>query len=144
LAWLPSLTPEDKTKVLGVIDAIPDKGLEGWKARLEEHTKKLADAEAERKFRAAKFRDAVWKWRTVLPTERQEALDRTVQELGDPDAWKEQLFPPEESPLRGTDFSSRPVPEIVSFLKSWRPEAEGTAGRGVKSPARSGARIFSP
>jgi hypothetical protein len=126
LAWFPSLTPEDKTKVLGVIDAIPDKGLDGWKARFEEHTKKPPDAEAERKFRAAKFRDAVWKWRTALPTERQETLDRTVQELGDPDAWKEQLFPPEESPLRGTDFSSRPVTEIVSFLKSWRPEAEGS------------------
>jgi hypothetical protein len=126
LAWFPSLTPEDKAKVLGVIDAMPDKGLNGWKARFEEHTKKPPDAEAERKFRAAKFRDAVWKWRTALPTERQEALDRTVQELGDPDAWKEQLFPPEESPLRGTDFSSRPVAEIVSFLKSWRPEAEGS------------------
>lgn len=126
LAWFPSLTHEDQTKVLGVIDAMPNKGLDGWKARFEEHMRKPPDAEAERKFRAAKFRDAVWKWRTALPTERQAVLDRIVQELGGPDAWKELLFPPQESPLRGTDFSSRPVAEIVSFLKSWRPEAEGS------------------
>jgi SAM domain (Sterile alpha motif) len=126
LAWFPSLTPEDKGKVLGVIDAMPDKYLNAWKARFEKHMKKSPDAEDERKFRAATFRDVVWKWRAALPAERQEALDRTVQELGDPDAWKEQLFPQEESPLRGSDFSSRPVPDIVEFLKSWRPEAEGS------------------
>jgi hypothetical protein len=126
LAWFPSLTPEDRTKVLGVIDAIPDKYLNAWKARFEEHRKKPPDAEDERKFRAATFRDVVWKWRAALPAERQEALDRIVQELGDPDAWKEQLFPHEESPLRGTDFSAQPIPEIAEFLRTWTPQADGS------------------
>ncbi len=126
LAWFPSLTPEDQTKVLGVIDALPDKYLNAWKARFEEHRKKAPVADDERKFRAASFRDLVWKWRAALPTERQQALDRTVQELGDPDAWKEQLFPQEESPIHGTDFSSRSIPEIAEFLRTWTPHAEGS------------------
>ena len=126
LAWFPSLTPEDRTKVLGVIDAMPDKYLNAWKARFEEHRKKPPDAEDEWKFRAAAFRDVVWKWRAALPVQRQEALDRIVQELGDPDAWKEQLFPQDESPLRGTDFLSRPIREIAEFLRTRTPQAEGS------------------
>jgi hypothetical protein len=126
LSWFPSLRPEDQTKVLGVIDAVPDKYLNSWKARFQEHRKKPPDAEDERKFRAAAFRDVVWKWRAALPAEREDVLNRIVQELGDPNAWKEQLFPQEESPLRGTDFSSRPIPEITEFLGTWTPQAEGS------------------
>jgi hypothetical protein len=126
LAWFPSLTPEQRAKVLSVIDAMPDKFLNAWEARFEEHRKKPPDAEDRRKFRAAAFRDVIWKWRDALPADRQEALDRIVQELADPDAWKEQLFPLEESPLRGTDFSSRPIPEIAEFLRTWTPQAEGS------------------
>jgi hypothetical protein len=125
LAWFPSLTPQDQAKVLGVIDALPDKYLEAWKARFEEHRQSAPAADDERKFRGAAFRDAVWKWRAALPAERQAALDRIVQELGDPDGWKEQLFPHEESPLRGPDFSSRPISEIADFLRTWTPQAEG-------------------
>jgi len=126
VAWFSSLTPADQAKVLGVIDALPDKYLNAWKARFAERRLKPPAADDERKFRAATFRDVVWKWRTALPAERQSALDRVVQELGDPDAWKEQLFPQEESPLRGTDFSSRPIPEIAEFLRTWTPQAEGS------------------
>lgn len=126
LAWFSSLAAEDQAKVLGVIDALPDKYLKAWKARFEELRKKVPVADDERKFRAATFRDLVWKWRAALPAERQQALDRIVQELGDPDAWKEQLFAQEESPLHGTDFSSRPIPEIAKFLQTWTPQAEGS------------------
>jgi hypothetical protein len=124
LAWFSSLTAEDQRAVLRVTDALPDKYLPAWKRRVEEHRKKPPDAEDERKFRAAAFRDAVWRWRAVLPASRQDALDRTVKELGDPDAWKEQLFPPEESPLTGADFTARPISEIVAFLRLWRPTGE--------------------
>jgi hypothetical protein len=58
--------------------AIPDKYLNAWKARFEEHRKKPPDAEDERKFRAATFRDVVWKWRAALPAERQEASFDTI------------------------------------------------------------------
>ncbi|MDE2284387.1 MAG: hypothetical protein KGK33_07210 [Hyphomicrobiales bacterium] len=126
LAWFPSLTTADQAKVLGVIDALPGKYLNAWKARFEEYRKKPPGADDERRFRAATFRDVVWKWRMALPAERQGALDQTVQELGDPDAWKEQLFPQEESPLRSTDFSSRPISEIVEFLRIWTPQADNS------------------
>jgi hypothetical protein len=126
LAWFPSLTPAEQAKVLAVIDALPDKYLNAWKARFEEHRKKPPVADDERRFRAATFRDVVWKWRTALPAERQDALDQTIRELGDPDAWKEQLFPLEESPLRGTDFSSRPISAIVEFLRTWTPQADNS------------------
>jgi len=126
LTWFPSLAPKDQAKVLAVIDSLPDKYLAAWKRRFEEHVKKAPGAEDERKFRAATFRDTVWKWRAALPAPRQEALDGIVKELGDPDAWKEQLFPADESPLTGTDFSSRPIPEIVAFLRSWSPGGEGS------------------
>ena len=43
LAWFPSLTPEDQAKVLSVIDAMPDKYLDAWKARFEEHRQKPPD-----------------------------------------------------------------------------------------------------
>ena len=124
LAWFPSLTAEDQAAVLRVIDALPDRYLPAWKRRFEEHRKKEPDAEDQRKFRAAASRDTVWRWRAVLPAPRQDALDRTVKELGDPDAWKEQLFPPEESPLAEADFTARPISEIVTFLRTWRPSAE--------------------
>jgi hypothetical protein len=126
LAWFLSLTPEDQATVLAVVDALPDKYLDAWKARFEERRQTAPGADDERKFRGAAFRDAVWKWRAALPAERQAALDLIVQELGDPDAWKEQLFPQEESPLRGTDFSSRPISEIADFLRTWTPQPDGS------------------
>jgi hypothetical protein len=123
LAWFPSLTPEDQNTILAVVDAIPVKYSAAWRARFEEHTKAPPTAENERVFNASSIRDAVWKWRAVLPPERQEALNKIVAELGDPDAWKLRMFPAEVSPLTGADFSSRPVPDIAAFLKSWHPDA---------------------
>ncbi|MGA8615315.1 MAG: hypothetical protein WB760_27270 [Xanthobacteraceae bacterium] len=126
LTWFPSLQHDDQTAILALIDALPHKKLQIYRARFEEQQKRAPDAEDERRFRAVTFRDAVWRWRSVLPTARQLELDRTVEELGDPDAWRQQFFPREESPLQGTDFASRPISEIVAFLKTWRPEAGGS------------------
>ena len=126
LAWFPSLDAPHQAKILGVMDALPDKFLDTWKARFEEHTNAPPNAEDERKFRASVFRDTVWKWREALPGDRQRALNLAVQELGDPDAWRQRIFPPEESPLSGADLSSQPVVELVAFLKSWKPGAEAS------------------
>jgi hypothetical protein len=122
LAWFSSLSPDKQNRILAVIDAIPDKHRAAWRARFEEQTKAPPTAENERIFNAASLRDAVWKWRSVLPPERQEAINKIADELGDPDAWKHLMFPEEISPLTGADFSSRPIPEIAAFLKSWHPE----------------------
>jgi hypothetical protein len=117
LAWFPSLPADKQSAILAIVDAIPVKYLPIWKARFEEHTKAPPTAEGERKFASLAIRDAVWGWRSVLPVERQAALTG----LGDPDAWRHNLFPPEESPLSESDLSARPISDVVAFLKSWRP-----------------------
>jgi hypothetical protein len=122
LAWFPSLLPNKQEDILRVADSLPDKYRASWIARFEEHRKALPSKEDERKFNAATVRDVLWKWRTVLSPERQEALNKIASELGDPDSWKERLFPAETSPLTGTDFSSQPIPDTVAFLKSWQPD----------------------
>jgi hypothetical protein len=68
------------------------------------------------------YRDVAWRWRAVLPPERQVELEKIAAELGDPDAWRERLFPEEESALTEEDFIERPVPTIVEFLRTWRAE----------------------
>jgi hypothetical protein len=124
LAWFPSLTPRKQATILRVVDSIPDKHRAAWKARFEEHRRAAPTPDDERRFAAALIRDAFWKWRSVLPQDRQDAVNRIAEELGDPEAWRHQLFPPEESPLSGAEFSTRPIPEIVAFLKAWRPGEE--------------------
>ena len=124
LAWFSSLSSEKQEAILLVVDSLPDKYRASWRARFEDHTKAPPTAENERIFNAATVRDVLWKWRTVLPPERQKALDKISSELGDPDAWRQRMFPEEVSPLTGADFSSRPIPDIVAFLKSWQPDVE--------------------
>jgi hypothetical protein len=126
LAWFPSLAPDKQQVVLAVVDSLPDKYRASWRSRFEEHTKAPPTEENERIFNAATIRDVLWKWRAVLPQERQDTLKKIAGEIGDPDAWKQQMFPEEVSPLTGTEFSSRPIPAIVAFLKSWHPDAEAT------------------
>ena len=87
-------------------------------------SKEPPTAENERIFSALTIRDALWEWRSVLPPQRQQALNDIVSELGDPDAWRQQLFPAEESPRSGAEFSTRPIPESVAFLRSWRPQGD--------------------
>ena len=60
----------------------------------------------------------------VLPPERKSLIEASVAELGHPDAWREQLFPRETSPLTGSDFSSRPMPEVIAFLQSFQLQTE--------------------
>jgi hypothetical protein len=123
-AWFPSLSSEKQAAVLHVVDSMPEKHRAAWAMRFKEHHKSPPTAEDERIFAAAILRDALWKWRSVLPRDRQEALDRIVAELGDPDAWRQQMFPPEESPFSGTDFATRIISEIIAFLKTWQPQGE--------------------
>jgi hypothetical protein len=123
-AWFPSLSPDKQKGVLEIVDAMPAKHRAGWRTRFEDHHKTAPTPENERVFAALTIRDAVWSWRSVLPTERQQALAQIVAELGDPDAWRRRLFPPEESPLSGTEFSTRPIPEIIAFLRTWRPRGK--------------------
>jgi hypothetical protein len=123
LAWFPSLAPAAQQSILSHIDQMPDKYRAAWAQRVEEQEKQPPNAETIRAFDDAIFREAVWKWRLALPADRKERLDAIVREQGDPDAWHERLFPTEVSPLTGADLASRPIPEIISFLQTWQPQA---------------------
>jgi len=120
-AWYPSLSPEQQRAILAVVDAMPDKRRAAWRERFQQNHGSPPTAENERAYEVLTIRDALWKWRSVLPPERQEAINRIAGEYGDPDAWRQQFFPPEESPLGAAEFATRSVPEVVAFLKTWRP-----------------------
>lgn len=78
---------------------------------------------------------------SVLPPERQETIDRIVAEHGDPDARRQLMFPPEESPLGGAELSTRPVPEIVTFPKTWRPPNSEQQRQTVGPSHRGGEEV---
>jgi hypothetical protein len=124
LAWFPSLSPKQQTAILGVVDMIPRKFLPLWKAKFKEQNGVPPTAEEERTFSKYQIRNAVWRWRSVLPQDRQDAVDRIVDELGDPDSWRTQYLLPEISPLAAVEFTTRPVSDIVAFLRAWRPTEE--------------------
>src|SRR5262249_32834257 len=121
-AWFPSLSHDKQQTILRVVDDLPDRYREGWRARFTEHHKSAPTAENERVYTASTIRDALWKWRWVLPPQRQQALNAIVAELGDPDAWRHQVFAPEVSPLTDADFSKLPISEMVEFLRTWTPQ----------------------
>jgi hypothetical protein len=121
-AWFPSLAPEKQQAILSRVDAMPDKFRATYRMAFERNQRTAPTAEDERIYEALTLRDALWKWRSVLPPERQAALEKIGSEHGSPDAWRARFMQPEESPLQATDFSSRSVPEVVEFIKSWRPQ----------------------
>jgi hypothetical protein len=119
-----SLPAADQQRILATIDALPDRFRAGWVEHFTAHNKVAPTAEDERRYNLEVRREAMWKWRAALPPERMRELDDSVSELGDPEAWQERLFPPEVSPLTGADFSSTPMPDILAFLRSWKPTNE--------------------
>ena len=121
-AWFPSLPLEKQGVILAAVDAIPDKYRESFLVRFRQNHQREPTADDIEIFDAITIRDALWKWRSVLPPERQAEVDRIAAERGDPDAWRVQLFPPEESPIGAAEFSSRSVPDAIKFLKVWRPQ----------------------
>ena len=120
VAWYPSLTPEIQAEILRIVDAVPDEYLEWWTARFEEQQKVTPTPEDVQRFRIGCVTELLWKWRTVLPPDRQEALVKS----GDPDAWHRGMMASDESPLKTADFADRPVAQVVVFLKDWQPEPE--------------------
>lgn len=124
LAFFPCLSADQKQRILATIDALPDRFRARWRENFAANHGALPTAEDERRYNLAVVREATWKWREVLPAERRQLLENSVAELGNPDAWHERLFPSEFSPLTGPDFLSRPMHDILSFLKTWEPSDE--------------------
>ncbi len=121
LAAFPTLPPEAQALILTHIDRMPDQYRASWAARVEAHRNRAPTLEELREYRDSTFRDAVWKWRDVLPDDRKAQLAAIVREFGEADAWREGLFPTETSPLEEADIANRTIPEIVLFLQSWKP-----------------------
>ena len=121
LVHFANLPAGEQQSILATIDALPDRFRARWVEHFTGHNKVAPTAEDERRYNLEVRREATWKWRAALPPERKRELDDSVSELGDPEAWHEQLFPPEVSPLTGADFSSTPMPDILTFLRSWQP-----------------------
>lgn len=121
-AWFSHLVPAQQSRILEYIDSFAEADIENWRQRFEQHEKRKPDVDDERKFRESTFRDAVWWWRDALPLERKAALDRTVREFGDPDAWRSSYFLQPESPLSQQTMARQEIGKTVEYLKSWRPE----------------------
>lgn len=120
-----SLSTEDQSAVLSVIDGLPATYRDGWAQRFEQHKGSAPAAADIRIFDLSVVRDAVWKWKDVLPLERRIAVENIARELGAPEDWRKRLFPEDVSPASITDLSSFPIPALISFLQTWTPE-EGT------------------
>jgi hypothetical protein len=112
-AWYPSITPENQDEILRIVDAVPDEYLGWWKERFEKQHGVTATPEDEQSFRVHCVAELLWRWRTVLPADRQEALEKA----GDPDAWRWRAMAPDESPLASTDFVKKTAEEVVAFLR---------------------------
>jgi hypothetical protein len=108
-----------QVQILAFVDSVPDKYRDRWKARFEEHEKRSPTPDEESEYDASTVHSLVWHWRTVLPADWQQA----VEKRGDPDAWQECIYETEKSPLAAPDFSARPIDEIVAFLEIWRPSS---------------------
>jgi hypothetical protein len=121
-AWFPCLPDERRQGILAFIDAIPEQYLESYRARFEEYHKRKPEADDDRQYRETTFRDIVWEWREVLPSDRRVALDRTIQELGERDSSPWRLFDTEPPSLSRASMQSQPVEETVAYLEAWRPD----------------------
>lgn len=124
-AHFAKLTASEQARVLSIVDALPDAYRDGWAERFEEQRKTPPAAADIRTFDQCVVRDALWKWRDVLPPERLKAIESVAKEFGSPDDWRERLFPTETSPATVLELSSQPIPALVSFLKTWTPQEKG-------------------
>ncbi|MGC1776996.1 MAG: hypothetical protein WBB34_03560 [Xanthobacteraceae bacterium] len=121
LAYFPRLSAEEKKRILSKVDTLADSGREAYRARYSAHHNTQPTAEDERRYDSAVMQETVWKWRTVLPPERQRLLDESVELLGEPDEFMRRLFPPEISPLTSAEFRAKSMSEIIELLKSFVP-----------------------
>lgn len=126
IKWFPSLPTAARDKILNAIDLAPKRLRENWRRRVENGAKAAPTPDQEHEFEVAAYRDLTWRWRSVLPTDRQEALATIVERIGDPDAWKSRLLSSETSPLTLSEIASKSLSELDRFLREWRPPSNST------------------
>jgi hypothetical protein len=116
-AWFPSLRAEIQQEILAHVDSVTDKYRDRFNQLFEQHENRPPTSAEQQNHDKSIVRDLLWHWREVLPHDRREG----VEELGDPDAWRQRIYDTETTPLGAPDFSARPIHEIVTFLETWRP-----------------------
>ena len=125
LAWFPSLDAQKQQVLLDLADAVPARYKATWEQGFKERHNRTPDAEDERRYQVLTIREVLWRWRAALPPARQQVLDDTVAEFGDPDAWKVPFWGQSEaSPLTSADISAQPVEVTLAFISSWQPGEE--------------------
>ena len=80
IAWFPSLPPSGQAKILKFIEAMPAKYYESWRPRFEALYERAPNPEDKRAYGAGIIAEVLWGWRSVLPLDRREAIERS----GDP------------------------------------------------------------
>jgi len=123
-AWLSHLPPTRQQAIYDFVDSVPNKFLDTWRASFERYEKRKPTTEDDRKYRETTIRDIVWNWRDALPSNRRAALDKTVAEFGDPDAWRERSFQRDQTPLSRASMQGQAVEATVAYLEAWRPDHE--------------------
>lgn len=126
VAWFPSLPIPQQQAILISVDTIADRHIDAWQARFQEYHGRPFNGNDEQVFREVAVRDATWRWRSVLPTDRRNALDAIVARTGEPDAWKNRILwrSGEESPVTAQEIAERTEGEIIDLLHQWRPSEE--------------------
>jgi hypothetical protein len=115
-AWLSHLPPTRQQAIYDFVDSVPNKFLDTWRASFERYEKRKPTTEDDRKYRETTIRDIVWNWRDALPSNRRAALDKTVAEFGDPDAWRERSFQRDQTPLSRASMQGQAVEATVAYL----------------------------
>jgi hypothetical protein len=132
-AWFGRLPAARQAEILAFIDSVGSDRIETWHAEFEAYHKRKAGPEDDRAHREATFRDIVWEWQEVLPTDRRAALEKTVAELGGRDSWMERHFPKEQLTLTRAAMQQQPVDDTVAHLAAWKPspDAQGQTVPGL-------------
>lgn len=113
LAWYESLPPEKQAALLDAVRAIPGRYHDAWMTRRGG----AVSEEEEEAFNLLTIRDAVWKWRSVLPPAFRHDVEETAKKYSESDTLRRAAeFDQSTALWRSTDFVSRPTKEVVDFI----------------------------
>jgi hypothetical protein len=117
IAWYPKLESGNQELLINAVRAIPSRYHDAWKAR---RGGKVSE-EDEEAFDLLTVRDAVWKWRSVLPFALREEVEKTTSRFNEMEASRRIAgHERPEAPWRATDYSSRSTDETVDFIVGLR------------------------
>jgi hypothetical protein len=148
-AWFPNLRADRKKLVFDFVDSLPNVLFDGWRSWFEENHKREPSQDEGREFRECIIRDVVWAWRDALPPERRAALDKTVADFGDPDAWRGRYLGRGQSSLSRASMQAQSINDAVAYLDAWRPdpdlrlETAGALANELREAAAAKPELFS-